>query len=39
MFDNAYDSRPQYGLDQADIVYEALAEGNITRIMGIFDIG
>ncbi|OGY95804.1 MAG: hypothetical protein A2611_03455 [Candidatus Komeilibacteria bacterium RIFOXYD1_FULL_37_29] len=37
MFDNAYDSRPQYGLDQADIVYEALAEGNITRIMGIFD--
>lgn len=37
MFDNAYDARPQHGLDQADIVYEALAEGNITRLMGIFD--
>jgi len=37
MFDNAYDARPQYGLDRADIVYEALAEGNITRILGIFD--
>lgn len=37
MFDNAYDARPQYGLDKADIVYEALAEGNITRLLGIFD--
>lgn len=37
MFDNAYDARPQYGLDRADIVYEALAEGNITRLLGIFD--
>jgi len=37
MFDNAYDARPQYGLDQAAVVYEALAEGNITRLMGIFD--
>lgn len=37
MFDNAYDARPQYGLESADIVYEALAEGNITRLMGIFD--
>lgn len=37
MFDNAYDARPQYGLDKADIVYEALAEGNITRLMGVFD--
>lgn len=37
MLDNAYDSRPQYGLDKADIVYEALAEGNITRLLAIFD--
>jgi hypothetical protein len=37
MFDNAYDARPQYGLGNADIVYEALAEGNITRLLGIFD--
>ncbi|MBT4210103.1 MAG: DUF3048 domain-containing protein [Candidatus Komeilibacteria bacterium] len=37
MFDNSYDARPQYGLDKADIVYEALAEGNITRLMGVFD--
>jgi len=37
MFDNAYDARPQYGLNKADIVYEALAEGNITRLMGVFD--
>lgn len=37
MFDNAYDARPQHGLDKADIVYEALAEGNITRLVGVFD--
>ncbi len=37
MIDNAYDARPQAGLDQADIIYEALAEGNITRLVAIFD--
>lgn len=37
MFDNSYNVRPQQGLSGADIVYEALAEGNITRIMGVFD--
>ncbi len=37
MIDNAYDIRPQYGLSQASIIYEALAEGNITRLMAIFD--
>lgn len=37
MIDNSYDVRPQYGLSQAAIVYEALVEGNITRLMGIFD--
>lgn len=37
MLDNAYNIRPQYGLAQADIIYEALAESNITRLMAIFD--
>jgi hypothetical protein len=37
MFDNHYGARPQAGLSQADIVYEILAEGWITRYMGIFQ--
>ena len=37
MIDNAYDIRPQYGLENADIVYEALVEANITRLLAIFD--
>ncbi len=37
MIENHPDSRPQSGLSQADIVYEALAEGGITRQMGIFQ--
>ena len=37
MIDNAYNIRPQYGLSQADIIYEALAESNITRLLAIFD--
>lgn len=37
MFDNHYGARPQAGLSQADIVYEMLAEGWITRYMGIFQ--
>lgn len=37
MIDNSYDARPQAGIDQADIIYEALAEGNITRLIAIFD--
>lgn len=36
MLDNAFDVRPQYGLAPADIVYEALAESNITRLMAIY---
>ncbi|WP_165916165.1 DUF3048 domain-containing protein [Marinisporobacter balticus] len=36
MFDNQSKARPQAGLDQAEIVYEILAEGNITRYMAIF---
>lgn len=34
--DNAPEARPQSGLSQADIVYEAMAEGDITRFSAIF---
>jgi hypothetical protein len=37
MLDNFYTARPQAGLSQADIVYEILAEGPITRYMAIFQ--
>lgn len=37
MIENAADVLPQTGLAQADIFYEALTEGNITRLMAIFD--
>ena len=37
MIDNAWDIRPQYGLAPADIIYEALAESNITRLMAVYD--
>lgn len=36
MVENSVDSRPQSGLSQADIVYEAVAEGGITRFMALF---
>jgi hypothetical protein len=36
MIENHSDSRPQSGLANADIVYEAVAEGGITRFMGVF---
>lgn len=36
MFDNFTDARPQVGLDKADIVFEAVAEGGITRFLGVF---
>lgn len=36
MIENSEESRPQSGLSQADLVYEALAEGWITRLMGVF---
>ncbi|WIF94793.1 DUF3048 domain-containing protein [Caminicella sporogenes] len=35
MIDNYYKARPQAGLSEADIIYEILAEGNITRYMAI----
>lgn len=36
MIENHPESRPQSGLSQAAIVYEALAEGGITRFLAIF---
>ena len=36
MIENSAESRPQSGLSRADIVYEAIAEGWITRMMGVF---
>jgi len=39
MIENHEDSRPQSGLQTADIVYEAIAEGGITRFMGVFYCG
>lgn len=39
MIENHADSRPQSGLSKADIVYEAVAEGGITRFLSIFYCG
>lgn len=36
MIENSVDARPQSGLQYADVVYEAIAEGGITRFLGIF---
>jgi len=36
MIENHQDSRPQSGLLSTDIVYETVAEGGITRFMGVF---
>ncbi|MRH44564.1 DUF3048 domain-containing protein [Aquibacillus halophilus] len=37
MVNNHPQARPQTGLNKADIVFEILAEGNITRLMAIFQ--
>jgi len=37
MVENHPDSRPQSGLSDADVVYEALAEGGITRFMAVYQ--
>lgn len=39
MINNAPAARPQSGLGEADIVYEVLAEGGITRLVAIFQSG
>lgn len=36
MIENHLEARPQSGLSDADIVYEAIAEGGITRFMAVF---
>jgi len=36
MIENSPDARPQSGLGNADIVFEAMAEGGVTRFMAIF---
>jgi hypothetical protein len=35
--ENTPDARPQAGLDQADVVYEEVVEGGITRFVAIFN--
>lgn len=37
MINNHTDARPQSGLDQADLVYEIVAEGGITRFLAFFN--
>lgn len=36
MIENHLDARPQSGLSSADVVYEAVAEGGITRFLSVF---
>lgn len=37
MFGNTTDALPQYGVGNADVLYECLVEGGLTRLMGVFD--
>ena len=37
MIENSTDSRPQSGLNQAGVVFEAIAEGGITRFVALFQ--
>lgn len=39
VIENHEESRPQSGLDRADVVYEAVAEGGITRFLAVFYCG
>jgi len=36
MIENSPDARPQSGMSDADVVFEAIAEGGVTRFMGVF---
>ncbi len=38
MIDNLREARPQSGLSQASLVYEAVAEGDITRFLAVFSL-
>jgi hypothetical protein len=37
MIENSPDSRPQSGLAEAEVVYEAIAEGGITRFLALYQ--
>lgn len=37
MVENSTDARPQSGLSEAGIIYEALAEGGITRFVALYE--
>jgi hypothetical protein len=37
MFDDHWDARPQAGLSQADVVYQAVADGGVPRYMGVYQ--
>lgn len=37
MIENSPDARPQSGLKQAGVVYEALAEGGVTRFLAVYQ--
>lgn len=39
MIENSPDARPQSGLHQAGVVFEAIAEGGITRFLALFQEG
>lgn len=39
MIENHADSRPPSGISKADVIYEAVAEGGITRFLSIFYCG
>lgn len=39
MIENTPDARPQSGMGSADVVYEAVAEGGVTRFLGLFYCG
>lgn len=39
MIENNIEARPESGLSRADVIYEAVAEGGITRFMSIFYCG
>jgi len=38
MIENHIDSRPQFGLSKASVVYEVLTEATITRFLAIYDL-
>ena len=37
MFNNLEAGCPQYGIEEASIIYEAPVEGRITRLMGLYE--